>query len=133
MTMAEIHDSLYSYALLAAFVCGTAAALWDFVAVVLPSLRGAMTSGGGDGAPVAPRRTRGARVLFAIAVLALLLSVLVHVRWGHGPGSPEPMPFGQVLSEHPAFFWAAVILLFAGFPAALIAARERERRARSSR
>ena len=124
--MAEIHDALYSYALFAAFVCAGAALVWDLARVVVPALRdGGLRS---DSGATLPGRARGARVLSAIAAAALLSSIVVHARWGHGASSAEPMGFGQLLSAHPAFLWAAMILVFAGLPSALIAARARERR-----
>ena len=131
--MGEIHDSLYSYALLAAFVCGGVAVLLDLALVVVPSLRIGEPAGS-EGAPAKDPPTRtAARVLTAIATVALVVSVVVHARWGHGPTSAEPLRVGQLLSAHPAFLWAAMLLVFAGMPAALIAAWSRQRRSSSQR
>lgn len=126
--MAEIHDGLYSYALLAAFVCGVAAVLLDITLVVVPSLRLGASAGGENAPAQAPPARVAARALLAIATGALLVSVVVHARWGHGSTSAEPMPPGQLLSAHPAFLWAAMLLVFAGVPAALVATLARQRR-----
>jgi hypothetical protein len=118
--VAEIHDAVYSYALLAAFGLAGAAGMWELAQVVVPSLGRAVHQGDAS-ATATPRRSRTARWLSAAAVVALLISLVVHARWGHGSSSAEPMAFGVLLGAHPAFLWAAVVLAFTGTPTALLA------------
>jgi hypothetical protein len=63
---------------------------------------------------------------FALGVISLAFSVVIHSRWGHGPGTIAPMDFSQLLSEHEAFATVATMLLLA-----LILAFFRKRREQS--
>lgn len=56
------------------------------------------------------RLINGALVL---GVVSLAISIAVHSRWGHGPGTVAPLDFGQLLSEHEAFPTVGAILLLA--------------------
>lgn len=56
---------------------------------------------------------RLARGALALGVFSLIVSVLVHSRWGHGPGTVAPMSFGRLLSEHEAFPTVGAMLLLA--------------------
>lgn len=44
-----------------------------------------------------------ANAALALGVVSLVTSVVVHSRWGHGPGTVAPLDFAQLLSEHEAF------------------------------
>ena len=69
-----------------------------------------------------------ATMLAAVAALSLLVSFVVHARWGHGANSVEPMRFGELLRQHPAFTWAALCVALAGLFARRPGARERDLR-----
>jgi hypothetical protein len=49
----------------------------------------------------------------ALGVVSLAISIAVHSRWGHGPGTVAPLDFGRLLSEHEAFPTVGVMLLLA--------------------
>jgi len=49
----------------------------------------------------------------ALGVVSLAISVVVHSRWGHGPGTVAPLELGQLLSEHEAFPTVGAMLLLA--------------------
>jgi hypothetical protein len=49
----------------------------------------------------------------ALGVVSLAISVAVHSRWGHGPGTVAPLDFGRLLSEHEAFPTVGAMLLLA--------------------
>jgi hypothetical protein len=125
--VSDLHDAIYSFALLASLVCAGVVAAWDVARLVFARAADAETA-------VSEPSSRGARyvalrrALLGVAAAALLASVVVHARWGHGPTSAEPMRFGELLSMHPAFLWAATLLAFAGLPAKLLRAWSRERR-----
>lgn len=63
----------------------------------------------------------------ALGVICLVTSVVVHSRWGHGPGTVAPMGLGRLLSEHEAFPTVGAILLLA-----LVLAWYRRRRQRQA-
>ena len=56
------------------------------------------------------RVTNGA---LALGVICLGTSVVVHSRWGHGPGTVAPMDLSRLLFEHEAFLTVGAILLVA--------------------
>lgn len=104
-------DILYPITLLSALAAG--------VIATLTSLLGLLRTG----AHVQPdvpvwrfllshRLTDGA---LALGILSLAISVAVHSRWGHGPGTVSPMGLGRLLVEHRAFPAAGAILLVAFF------------------
>jgi hypothetical protein len=66
--------------------------------------------------------TKGA---LALGFFSLATSVVVHSRWGHGPGTVAPMDLRRLLSDHEAFAALAAILLLA-----LVLAINRSRRQR---
>ena len=49
----------------------------------------------------------------ALGVVSLAISVVVHSRWGHGPGTVAPLDFSQLLSGHQAFPIAGAMLFLA--------------------
>ena len=49
----------------------------------------------------------------ALGIASLASSVVVHSRWGHGPGTVAPLDFGQLLSEHEAFPTVGAMLFLA--------------------
>ncbi len=61
----------------------------------------------------------------ALGAISLTASVVVHSRWGHGPGTVAPMDLGRLLSDHEAFPTVGAILLLA-----LVLALYRNRRQR---
>ena len=61
----------------------------------------------------------------ALGVVSLTISIVVHSRWGHGPGTVMPMDFGRLLSQHEAFPTVRAMLLLA-----LVLALYRNRRQR---
>lgn len=102
-------DTLYAVALIVATATAVVAILASLLPLIgsVPHLQ--------SGARVwkvllSHRLARGALVL---GVFSLIVSVLVHSRWGHGPGTVAPMGFGQLLSEHEAFPTVGAMLLLA--------------------
>jgi len=100
-------DLLYATTLIIATAAGALALLTSVLAFFRPS------------AQIEPKTpiwrvllshhlTNGA---LALGVLSLAISVLVHSRWGHGPGTVAPMEFERLMSEHEAFPTVGVILI----------------------
>jgi hypothetical protein len=58
------------------------------------------------GAPSAARLVKPAA---AVAFAALLVSLTVHLGWGHTPGGPEALPAVEFLQAHRSFLLAAAI------------------------
>lgn len=56
---------------------------------------------------------RFANSALALGAISLTTSVVVHSRWGHGPGTVAPMDLGPLLSEHEAFPTVGAILFLA--------------------
>lgn len=100
-------DTLYAITLIVAL----AAAIIAILASLLPMV--------GAGAHLQPdARIRKALLshrmaygVLALGVLSLTASVVVHSRWGHGPGTVAPMSFDRLLSQHQAFTVIAAMLL----------------------
>lgn len=101
-------DHVYSLSLLVSLVGSGLAAV---LAVIehFPGLR-AMLPG-----PAHNPRTlaRGIVWLVVLALAALMLSFFVHLIWGHGPGTAEPLPLFEFLRGHRAFMVAGVLVLTA--------------------
>ena len=66
---------------------------------------------------------RVAVTALAVSAVSLACSVLVHGRWGHGPGSLEPMAGPAFLAAHPAFLVAAALLAVGAILRAAVARR----------
>ena len=100
-------DRLYAITLIVAFAAGTLALLTGVLAILGP---------GAHRQPKTPvwnallshRLANGA---LALGVLSLTISVAVHSRWGHGPGTVAPMEFERLISEHEAFPTIGAMLL----------------------
>ena len=98
-------DLLYPVSLAVALVAGT-------VGAAIAALKLCISHEG-----VQPRglrswvaSTRVAVAALVLGAVSLVVSTVVHLRWGHGPGSAEPMEMRRFLSEHEAFGVAALIL-----------------------
>ena len=89
-------DTVYSSTLLVSLVLGGVAVLLGLYA----RFRSAPSSPAG-------RLARGA-VLFA--TLSLVVSVVVHWIWGHGPSSLEPMTAGPFIQNHAAFLVSGLLV-----------------------
>jgi ABC-type uncharacterized transport system permease subunit len=90
-------DSLYSMTLLAALALAVGGAAAGAFAVVRPS-------------------ARLQRITLGSAFLALAMGVIsfaVHLHFGHGPTTLEPMALGRFLRIHPAYGIVVVLSLFA--------------------
>lgn len=46
-----------------------------------------------------------------LAAFGLVISMVVHWRWGHGPTSTEPMDLPQFVGFHTAFLVAGVVIV----------------------
>jgi hypothetical protein len=62
---------------------------------------------------------RSGDALRPVALLCVVLapvfgvvSFAVHLRYGHGPGTPEPMDLGQFLGIHPAYLVVLILSIF---------------------
>ena len=86
-------DRLYEITLLLSFVLGAIA-----LALALFGRGGGLVGTG--------RWVRNGAVA---AWVALLVSVTVHLRWGHTPGGPQALPPVEFVREHGAFVAAALI------------------------
>ena len=71
------------------------------------------------GGPRAPGSARGMWLVAAGAWIALLVSVIVHLGWGHTPGGPQALSPLEFVGEHRAFIVAALL------PALTLVARRR--------
>lgn len=114
-------DSLYAVSLIVAIAAGVFALLTAVIGLARKFPR--MEPGG----PVrevllSHRLACGA---LALGFISLAISVVVHSRWGHGPGTVAPMNLGRLLSEHESFIAVGAILLVA-----LVLALYRSRRQR---
>ena len=88
-------DQVYSLTLLLSLACGGAS--------ILGAVVGRLRAERSITAWVAP---------FAVAAgIALLVSVTVHLGWGHRPGSPSALPALEFLRAHVSFVVAAVLPL----------------------
>ena len=122
-------DALYSFSLLLSLASSGAAVLWGLVRLV--ARRDSPRWAGGQLRRVRPSGARASSLgwgLVTCAAAALAVSVLVHARWGHGPGSAEPMGFAELVQAHPSFLWAVAMASLAA--ALTFAANTRTVRAR---
>lgn len=100
-------DLVYAITLIVAIAAGALALLTSVLAFFRSSA---------DMEPTTPiwrvllsrRLTNGALTL---GVLCLAISIVVHSRWGHGPGTVAPMEFERLISEHEAFPTVGAILI----------------------
>jgi hypothetical protein len=114
-------ETLYAIALIVAMAAGAIAILTSLLGLIktdshlqpVASVWSALLS---------HRLMNGALVL---GVVSLAISIFVHSRWGHGPGTVAPLDLGQLLSEHEAFPTVGGMLLLA-----LVLAYFRNRRQR---
>ena len=88
-------DLIYSLTLLVSLVSGSMA--------VLGAIALAVRAGQGLA------RIRYVRWAVCVAVLAGLTSFLVHLWWGHTPGSPAALSLWQFVHAHVSFVAAAVL------------------------
>lgn len=90
-------DTLYSLTLLAALVSGAVGAFAGILSLCRPW-----------------PRVRWIGLRCGLLALALgVLSIGVHLHFGHGPAAPEPMALGRFLRIHPAYGAVFVLVLFA--------------------
>jgi len=102
-------EALYAVTLMVALAAGTIAILTSLLGLVKKDAHVR------PGAPVwkvllSNRLMNGA---LALGVVSLAISIAVHSRWGHGPGTVAPLDFGRLLSEHEAFPTVGAMLLLA--------------------
>lgn len=90
-------DFIYSSSLLISLLAGSAGALIGVLAL-LGSKAGRSLIGAGLSA-------------VALALLALVISVVVHWQWGHGPTSASPMNAADFVGAHTAFLVSGVIIV----------------------
>jgi len=114
-------DLLYAVTLMVAIAAAVVAILTSVLGLVQPNLQMR------PNAPIwkvllSHRLIKGA---LALGFVSLATSVVVHSRWGHGPGTVAPMDLNRLLSEHEAFPAVAAVLLLA-----LVLATYRTRRQR---
>ena len=99
-------DTIYSLALLVSFACGVIALLLSLTLFMKHPQLG-------------PRRLlsfrHGMMVIIAVAVVALLVSLGMHLAFGHRPGSEHALGFAAFLATHPSFLVAFALPLAAGF------------------
>jgi hypothetical protein len=85
-------ESLYSLTLLISFLLGGIALVASLLARMRPAL--------------GPRMVRVARLMSGAAWIAVLVSVAVHLWWGHAPGGPSALGPAGFLREHFSFIIA---------------------------
>ena len=100
-------DLLYAITLIVALAAGALALLTSILAFSRPGANMAPKTAIWR-ALLSHRLTNGA---LALGILSLAISVVVHSRWGHGPGAVAPMEFERLISEHEAFPTVGAILL----------------------
>lgn len=115
-------DLLYAVTLMVAIAAGVAAILTSVLGLVKPDLQMRPDVSIWK-ALLSHRLTKGA---LALGFLSLATSVVVHSRWGHGPGTVAPMDLHRLLSEHEAFPVVAAFLLF-GWVLAIYRTRRQRR------
>ena len=94
-------DAVYSLALLMALLTGGASAAGAVAALLVRR-----------GANVPQHRLQQTGILLAVTSFIFgLASALVHLRFGHGPRTLEPMAVGRFFAFHRAY-WVVVILSF---------------------
>lgn len=104
-------DFLYSHSLLISLITGAASILL--------------------GIPATLGRSPGSRLIrlglsaAVLATVSLVISIVVHRHWGHGPASVEPMDVVRFVSSHIGFLSATVVIAV-GLALALYARRRRQ-------
>jgi len=96
-------DTLYSLSLLVSLLTGALSGL-----IALSSLP-ALDSRLPESLRLAGALRRMVRPILFVAFAALLTSVVVHLLWGHRPGTPEALPPRDFLMIHPSFGVAALL------------------------
>lgn len=89
-------DLLYSYSLLMSMIFGGVSVLIGAIA--------ALRQGSGQ------RLVRLGSSAVAVALLSLVVSIVVHRHWGHGPTSAEPMELARFVGSHAGFLAASAII-----------------------
>jgi hypothetical protein len=102
-------ETLYAITLLLAMVAGAIAILTNLLGLLKRDahLRPA------DGVLKVLLSHRLANAALGLGVVSLAISIVVHSRWGHGPGTVAPLDFGRLLSEHESFPIVGAMLLLA--------------------
>lgn len=90
-------DFLYAITLMVAIAAGVVAILTSVLGVIKPKLLSHCLT----------------QSVLALGFVSLATSVVVHSRWGHGPGTVTPMDLRRLLSEHEAFPTVGAMLLLA--------------------
>ena len=104
-------DFLHSYSLLISLVTGAASILLGVLAILRPS--------------PGSRLIRMGLSAVVLATVSLVVSVLVHRHWGHGPASAEPMDIVRFVVSHNGFLAAGAVIVV-GLALALHARRRRQ-------
>lgn len=104
-------DFLYSYSLLISLVSGAASIPLGVLAMLRP----------GPGSHL----IRLGLSAVVLATISLVISIVVHRHWGHGPTSVEPMDVVRFVGSHTGFL-AASIVVFIGWTLVLYAGRRRQ-------
>ena len=99
-------DTIYSLSLLVSLVSGALSAL-----LASRSLRPALAARLPRPFRLATGRRRLARGAIVVAFAALLVSLGVHLVWGHRPGTPAELPVLAFFRIHPAYLAAAALPL----------------------
>ena len=95
-------ETLYAITLMVAMAAGAIA--------ILTNLLGLIETDGVWKVLLSHRLANGA---LGLGVVSLAISIIVHSRWGHGPGTVAPLDFGRLLSEHESFPIVGAMLLLA--------------------
>lgn len=95
-------DSIYSLSLLVSLLSGASSFLLSALALV-PRLPAALPRC----LRLEPKRRRLARLALYLSLLSLLISVTVHLLWGHRPGTPDGLAIPEFLRVHPSYLVAA--------------------------
>ncbi len=101
-------DSIYWASLLISLLAGALAVLLGFL-----SLRPSMAARLPRLLQSATKRRRIAALAIVVAVASLLVSVGVHITWGHRPGTPEGLAVFEFLEVHTSYLFAAGLPAFA--------------------
>jgi hypothetical protein len=89
-------DFLYSYSLLISLITGAASIPLGIFAMLRRS--------------PGPRLIRLGLSAVVLATISLVISVVVHRHWGHGPASVEPMDVVRFVVSHTGFLAASIVI-----------------------
>lgn len=104
-------DFLYSYSLLISLITGASSIPLGALAILRPS--------------PGSRLIRLGLSAVVLATISLVISIVVHRHWGHGPASIEPMDVVRFVGSHTGFLAASIVIVI-GWALVLHARRRKQ-------